>query len=359
MGLFATLAVASLVLAFAASLPAVAGPSIRSGVVAYLAALVGGAFLVSLVVVRQPLMTPGKVSSVAKYAVQQLKAPPEKNVIVLQGASYVLNAVDVAALADELEDLGYSARAVKLAFGGANHFERYRLYEDIVQRLPDKPRDGQRWVYLTEVMIAYDRVPLNQLEKNTDSARAYHYLTLSNAWYAARAMQSKNLADFEFDDWQWTIARHSLVNAFNAGVVSRLVPEEEIEPVTGLASKGAPRFKFNFKELMKEAKNPGPPIPIPPWLLELREPRERELWGRFDPKWVYFGVPSTRPEQLRYIRSFCAIVKEPCVAPNEGLIESLEAPTNWRNAGHMNRNGAMIYTRWLAGEIARLGVLAK
>ena len=41
------------------------------------------------------------------------------------------------------------------------------------------------------------------------------------------------------------------------------------------------------------------------------------------------------------------------------LIKELGPATNWRNAGHLNRNGATIYSRWLAREIARLGVLAK
>jgi hypothetical protein len=359
MGLVATLALASILLAFAASLPAVPAPAVRRGAVAYLAAVIAGAALVSVVVARQPWMVPGKVSPVAKYGIQQLKAPAEKNVLVLDGASYVLNGVDVLVVADELEQLGYSARAVKLAFGGANHFERFKLYEDIVSRIPKRQREGQHWVYLAEVMGGYDREPLNQLKDNPDSARAFHYLTPTNAWYAGLAMRSEHVTE-RFEGWQWLIARHAMVNAFNAGVLSRVVPEEEIEPVTGLASKGAKRFKYDFEALLKEAREPSPPVPIPTWMFTIREPRERALWvDRFRADWVYFGVPSTRPEQLRYIRSFCAATKAPCIKPDEDLIRELEAPTNWRNAGHMNRNGALIYSRWLAREVARLGVLKK
>jgi hypothetical protein len=155
------------------------------------------------------------------------------------------------------------------------------------------------------------------------------------------------------------VVRHALVNAFNAGVVSRLVPEEEIKPVTGLAGRGQPRFDYDFQALLRELQEPGPAIPIPPWVFEIREPREQAIWRTFDARWIYYGVPSTRPDQLRYIRSFCAVTKAPCVRPDERLIRELERPTHWRNAGHLNRNGAKIYSRWLAEELARLGVLAK
>lgn len=359
MGTVETLVAASLLLAFAASLPAVATPVVRSGAAAYLAALVAGAFVVSLLVSRQPWMTPGKVAPVAKYAIKELDQPEEKNVLILDGASYVLNGVDVLIVADELKQLGYSARAVKLAFGGANHFERFRLYEDIAKRVPRPTHEGQRWVFLAEVMSGYDQEPLNQFFENPDSARAYYYLSPGNAWDASRAMQSEHLLPPRFDNRYWTVARHAMVNAFNAGVLTRVVEEEDIEPVTGLASKGAKRFKYDSDALLKEAQNPGPAIPIPPWMFEIREPRERAIWGPFGANFVYYGVPSTRPEQLRYIRSFCAATKEPCLRPDEALIKELEAATNWRNAGHLNRNGATIYSRWLAREVVRLGVLAK
>lgn len=359
MGLFETLTLASLLLTLAASLPAVSAPTVRSGVGAYVGSLVVGAFLVSILVSHQRWVARGSVSPVAKYAVQQLDRPREKNVLILDGASYVLNGVDVVIVADELEKLGYSARAVKLAFGGANHFERMRLYQDIVDRLPAETRAGQRWLFFAEVMGGYDQEPLNQLFENLDSARAFHYLSADNAWYAGRAMQSEHLSPPKVRNWEWTVARHTLVNAFNAGIVSRVVPEAEVKPVTGLASKGFKRFDYDFETLLKEAQNPGPPIPIPPWMFEIREPRERAIWGSFGANFVYYGVPSTRPEQLRYIRSFCAATKEPCLRPDEALIKELEAATNWRNAGHLNRNGATIYSRWLAREVVRLGVLAK
>ena len=94
-------------------------------------------------------------------------------------------------------------------------------------------------------------------------------------------------------------------------------------------------------------------------MFDIREPRERKLWGSFGADWIYFGVPSTRPDQLRYIRSFCASTRAPCVVPDETLIRELESPRHWRNAGHMNRRGAGVYSRWFAREVARLGVLAK
>jgi hypothetical protein len=359
MGSVETLVIASLVLAFAASLPAVATPLVRSGVAAYIAALLAGAALVSIILARRPYVAPGNVSPVTKYAVAELTEPTEKNVLVIDGASYVLNGVDAQIVQDELRKLGYSARAVKLAFGGANHFERIRLHEDVTSRIPPGPRAGQRWVFLAEVMLGYDQEPLNQFFENTDSVRAFHYLNLRNAWDASRALRSEHITPIQDEDWQWRVARHAMVNAFNAGVISRMVPEEELEPVTGLASKGRKRFKYDFKALLREARKPGPPIPVPPWVFEIREPRERAIWDTFGIEWVYFGVPSTRPEQLRYIRNFCGVAKAPCLHPDEGLIRELEASTNWRNAGHLNRNGAIIYSRWLAGEIARLGVLAK
>jgi hypothetical protein len=353
------LAIAALVLVLAASLPAPAARPAWACLAAWAALLVVAALLIARGADAFGYRVAAQTSEVRKYATQQLNGATEQNVLLIEGGSYAEGGVDVKLLRKELEALGYSVRPVRIALGGANHFERYRMFQDIVGGVRTGPQPGQRWIFLAEIHSTYDTNPLEQLSGNHDSARAYHYLTPRNAWYAAIAAHGAGVkaTDGAAD---WMLFRHALVNAFNVGLAQRLVPESQVRAADGrVRGSRKARFAFDAQRLLDEAKNPSAPGAVAPWIFALREARARALWDRFGAQWVYFGVPGTRVGQLRYIRTLCAATSAPCISPDPALIEALGTAAHWRNAGHLSQKGAIVYTVWLARELDRLGLLQR
>jgi hypothetical protein len=357
-----TLAVAVFVLVLAGSLPAVKAPIIGRGVLAYAAGLLASVLLVSQAIRVSRAAPASRASQVRKYAVAGLSAATEDNVLIIDGGSYGARAIEPKTLTKALRKLGFSVRVVHLALGAANHFERYRLQEEIVGDALAKPRPGQRWLFLAEVQGGYDRRPLAQLLENQDTDRTFHYLTPDNAWYALRAIEDPRLDQDELKRPYWTVTRHTLVNTFNVGVATRLVPDSKIDPASGYVRgdrDGGYRFD-GLDAVLAETRNPGPPTAVPAWLFEIREARLRALWGPFVADWIYYGVPSTNPGAIRYTRSFCRATKTKCFTPDDvELLTELDSAPLWYNAGHLSSKGAPIYTRWLAQRLVQSGALKR
>jgi hypothetical protein len=323
--------------------------------------LFGAVALLGCAIARSSLVPWSYASSTRKYAVRELERVDERNLLVIEGGSYAVNGIDTEVLTDELRRLGYSVRAVKLAIGAGNHFERYQLNEDVRRRYRATGPAAQRLIVLAEVHSSYDRVPLAQFDDNQDTNRVYYYLTPSNAWYAQRALRSENVETPLKDAWRWPLFRHTLINAFNAGAFNRLVPEADVELGTGRSSdKHPPYRKFRgLRPLLRELKRPVQRATPLPWLFDIRERRLLELWQPYVDDLVYFGLPSTTTAQLAYVQSFCQTTQRPCIAPADAeLIKALDEKPHWRNAGHMRASGAAIYSRWLAGRLHALKVLA-
>lgn len=353
-----TLALAALLLVVVASLPAVAGARVWASLAIWLGALLAAALLVARVPDLLGYRLVGSPPSAVVRTRAELNGSSEKNVLIVSGGSYAANGVDAETLENELRGLGYSVTVSMLAVNASNHFERFKMYEDVTRGVSG-PLPGQRWIYLAEIHLNYDHTPLAQLERNQDTARAYYYLTPLNAFVASRALSSDDIKPVDERIDRWLLVRHALIQTFNVGLDARLMPQEEIAPGSRRARRDRKRrFRFNPKPLLREARKPQPPVPVPSWLFEIREPREKALWSRYDASLVYFGVPSTSPKQLRYVRSFCQATRETCIAPDLPLLEGLRA-SSWKDAGHMTPKGAKRYSAWLARELDRAGVLWK
>jgi hypothetical protein len=357
-----TLLMAVLLLVLVASLPALPaleGRVARLRVVVCLAAVLGGAFGFALFVRHGRVLPNAFPSKVVRYAAEELRRAKARNVIVIEGASYALSAVDTELVEAELSSLGYEAHAVRIAAAAANHFERHQMQRDVLTRLPG-PRDAkQHWVYLAEVQSGYDRQPLAQFVDNQDTERTYHYTNFENGWYALQALGGE-ASEAPPKAWRWPLLRHTLINGFNAGALRRLVPEDTIDLSTGRVTNRlkSRRFKFQGMKRVLKAK-PAPAGAIPDWLFAVREPRAHELWRGYMDELVYFGVPSTTPEQMSHIRGFCRLTKAKCIEPDAELLEALDDKGLWRNAGHVSFKGAKVYSLWLARALAKSGALER
>ncbi len=361
-GLTPTLIVAAALLVVVGALPAL--PALPRGLAARMAPFVPfvtlglGAAGVWHAFEHGGLMVKAFSSSVIRYASAELNEATEPFVIVIDGGSYVLNGVDTVLVMDELKKLGFSARAVRLAAGGANHFERYRMQQQLVARLrPKKPH--QRWIYLAEIHSSYDNRPITQFLENLETERSYHYTTLSNAWAAVAALRTPGISPTE--PWRWLLFRHALVNTFSVGALSRYAPEAEIPMGGGRVSHHRPR-KMRFPGTERQIRSLARPVPglMLPWLRDVRDKRTHELWRGYIDDFAYFGLPSTTVEQLTYVRQLCGAAPRTCIAPSDPeLLASLDEAKYWRDKGHMTAKGAAIYSRWFARQLVRTGIVAR
>ncbi len=362
-----TLVLAALLLVIVGSLPASsASAKLRTPVLAlvYALSLFSGVALVWFGFDRGAVMVDSFTSTIERYAVDELSNAKEPNVIMIDGASYVLNGVDTGVVTSELATLGYSAKVVRFAAGAANHFERYRMQQGIVQRLPGKQSVNQRWFYLAEVQAGYDQIPLAQFDNNLDTRRAIQYCTPENSWAAARALGSPGVTLPLGGAWRWQLLRHTLVNAFSAGALMRYAPEADIALGGGAVTPHRPgKFRFHgLGSLIEALDRPTDPanVMVLPWLREIRERRSKRLWRGYRAELIYFGVPSTSIGQLEYVRGFCQAIGSKCIAPSDpALLTQLDTPKLWRDVSHMTNAGADIYSRWLAHQLVALRVLRK
>lgn len=311
--------------------------------------------------VRQAELVPrSSVSSTLKYAIAEFQAARETNVLLIDGGSLAQKGIDAGLLEKELERRGYSVRAVRLALSAANHFERYELYRDLVDRLPRSAHPGQRWILLAEACVQYDLEPLAQFHGNRDTTRALHYLTPANALQAILALRDPELDPPAVGFWQWDFARQVAINAFNVGEANRLVPFDEVKADRGAVPGSRERLRRNvdIEPILSEIRRPTPDPAPPRWLKRIRERRLSQLWGDRLDEVVYFGTPSTRVDQLKHVRGVCGKTKRKCIPPTDPeQYRRLESRGYWIDEAHLNRKGAREYTKWLAQRLVEANVL--
>lgn len=339
------------------ALPAVSGLRARIAPLFTLLAILAAAAGIWLMLERPGTLLDQFPGRIVRYGAEELNAAKEPTVLIIDGGSYVINGVDCNDLMKELRKLGYKVRALRLASGAANHFERFRMQQRVVKRLRSK-NPKQRWVFLAEVQHGYDSAPLAQFTENPSTDRAYDYSTLANAWYATTALRTPNVT--VPPEWRWSLFRSTLINSFNAGALLRLSDEDTVD-VGGGRVAARKRSKVKIRDGVKQqiAMLDAPPkSDTYPWIEDIRERRIRRLWKPYLSDFVYFGLPSSWPEQLAYIRKFCSTTRDPCIAPADAqLLSDLDDAEKWRDRSHMSKKGATIYTRWLAQELVRRGIV--
>jgi hypothetical protein len=353
--------VASVVLVLVGSIRAVASPGVRSGFAVFLGALALTAATVSAGI-RLGRFVPNTLpSELAEYGREALNHA-DRNVLVIDGGSYPARGIDPKVLQAELSKRGYSTRVVLLSMSAGNHFERHEMYRDVLAGLSAADARNENWVLLAEVHVGYDERPFAQLGKNQDTARAYRYVTPANAAYGLYALLFGGGKDVELDHLPWVVARHALVNAFNVGAAAWLVRHDTIKPHSGYI-RGNRDGNYRFPGLeptINAITAPLDGVSVPPWSFSIRERRVRKLFAPFIKRFVYYGVPATTAVNTLYIRKFCELTREPCVAPvDKALLEQLNKSDMWFNAGHMSSTGARVFATWMAGRLDELGVLRK
>jgi len=346
----------------AGSLPATAARLRPSGWLVLAAAVVAGAVAFERGRRATDYVPKSSVSSTLKYALRRVEGAREPTLLFVDGGSLAQKGVDARLLEQELSRRGYSVRVVRLALTAANHFERLEFYRELLRRLPNVSHPGQRWVLLAEACVQYDLQPLAQFHGNRDTVRALAYLSPATAYDALSAQRDPRLDQPSEGPWRWDLARQVSINAFNVGVTDRLEPLEHVRAESGGVpnSRDRLRERFDVGKLLEELRHLTPDPEPPKWLRRIRERRLLDVWGPRLDDIVYFGTPSTRVEQLKHVRGVCRSTTRKCIPPTDKkLYKKLDSNSLWLDEAHLNREGARIYTAWLAARLVKEGVLGR
>jgi hypothetical protein len=325
-----------------------------AGLALILGGFILGVFGVRWAIARLDLIAPTDISRVALASDRIAAKRVKQTIVVIDGGSHTARGVDGALLTKELARLGHDVTVFQLSVKGANHFERRLLHErlrDVLGSLPGIEK--HRVVLMLEVEAGYDTYPLYQLDENANTDRAYAYLSPEVAYDAWRAIRRSD-GVFKGEGLEKALLSHAAINGLNVGASVRLVDASVIKRGAGYSPAQGAKKRFAFPGV-GEAKKAfaGPAGPDVRWLRRARDGWLRREWDGLEDQRIYFAPPSLAGNYTTHARGFCSRTKVPCFPGDAALLARLDKRHRWRDKGHLSEAGAKIYTRYLAGELAR------
>ena len=303
--------------------------------------------------------TSGLAVAIAEGIRSGLSSQEPVHFLIVDGGSHSARGVSDAMLGDRLADgLGTPVQVLSVTLAGGNQLERWSVLRRAMALLDARERarfESAPKTLLLEIHSQYDRYPLVQLRRNRHSDRAYAYLDSAVFREALRAEHGEMDRQVLFRQWADVVV-HAAINVMNVGLAPRVASAGEGQPRTGYAplDRAVRGYRFpGTKAVRQSVRKPPGPIGDVPWRnVKLRRDRYVQLLGR-TPETIYFSVPTPRVADLDYARAFCeGIVDARCLTHgHRGLLARLDHAQLWYDNGHLQRRGAEIYTRWLAGRL--------
>jgi hypothetical protein len=287
-----------------------------------------------------------------------------QDIIFFEGSSYSARGLDGAMFGRLVgKKLNRNTRVVQMTLDGANHFERSWVLDTVLSRLDEEQWARLRSKHVTlmsEIQRGYDFDPLNGFIRNQGTLRTYAYMTPLNAVDGLRAVSSLGgLAVTSTAVLFPHVATHVLINAFSIGMAERGITFEEVAPAAGYQPLARSKRGFRFggmRDVLAEARNPGVNGLAPPsWLDQVKLPRYRRIFSGALDDVGYYAVVSTESADLEYAEAFCRHHREElCLTYGDGaLIRKLDRRSDWNDARHMRKSGAVKFTRWFARRYVR------
>lgn len=334
--------------------------------------LFGGGLLVAVVCIhlwlRPPRFLPdASTSGLSKQLALDIRDglsdPATSEFFLVEGGSYSARGLDGQELQKRLSiRLKRPVKVLVVSAPGANQYERWSIVRNGLALLDKETRsrfEAARITVLMEIHANYDRRPLVQLTRNRHTDRAYAYLQPDVAWAAAQVDHGRMEPEDRRRLWKDVFA-HSAINAFNIGAALRAVPVGRVVPSRGFVpmTASAPGFRFRGMKAALQAfeeKTGRVRGGLPERNIAARRERIAALLGSDSPRFIYYSVASVRPQDLIYGHAFCRKFQQfTCIDhAQSGLLKRLNAKRFWYDNGHMQKQGAKIYTRWLARRLAQ------
>ncbi|MAP96458.1 MAG: hypothetical protein CMK07_16045 [Ponticaulis sp.] len=295
------------------------------------------------------------VSHAADVASDEANVP----LILFVGASFTRNGLDDEELTRKLRAEGYPHRVINLSLQGASLQERdAHLWSFMRQarRVPD--------VVFLEVADEFDRDPAYVFSVAKFSDRAIEQFDPGSVYWSMKGLAQGQCAGMAACVKSWGLLKvHALMNWTNLGLLSTGRSAEDIEAVPAFDPKDEPRDNFLLEdaEIADALNTPAEIIPDigPSWARLFRMDQRRRLEEIGVRRIAYYYPPVIPPEERQYVARLCAgeLAEYPCIAPvDQQLLDLLQGQV-WYDDRHLLRDGAEVYTDWLAGQIETWGAL--
>lgn len=312
-------------------------------------------------------------------ALEDLKKglPGADCVVFVDGSSCSAHALDVETLRKELVRHGHSPCIVSLVNHGSEHLEREWAAQELRKLMPEALRasvDELPVLWAKEIFYQYESHPARFAAQNRGSERM---LAWNNAkwgttalralwtdWKDQRKNSKMNLAEsweaFPADRFAATF-NHLLFNLFQCGRLARL-SSPPTEPLHVLESMAALPDDPRPRKWWSEVPPPG-----------TKEKRSATLRPRRWFKALAVDAPSGWPKreglecvlhmppvQNRTVLKYSALLEEEGFAvpvrfingqADAELVKRLHRPELWQDTVHLDRDGARLYSAWLAGKL--------
>ena len=350
-------ALVALVLARTLRAPARSG--IVFGVLIFGVAFVATTISVRAISVNASLTRPSDYDAFIVDAAAKVRAEPKAPLAVFVGASFSRNGLDDEKLTADLRALGYPHRVINLSLEGASLQERdehLQAFMRLTRRAPD--------VVFLEVANEFDQDPTYVFRVAKFSDRAIEQMSPNAVYWAL-----KGLSDGQCDGKAACLKSlallklHAAMNISNIGLLSTGEAASHIPAKASFDPQDMPRptFKMNLDEIEGHLKADGAIMPSdgPSWAKHFREAQRDRLLIQGVRRIAYYYPPVLPEADRRYVASLCAgeLSDFPCIAPvDKRLLSELEKQV-WFDEKHLLREGADVYTDWLAGQIDRWGAL--
>lgn len=273
--------------------------------------------------------------------------------IVFTGASYSRNALDPERLTIALTEAGYRVRAINLSIEAASIMERDAHLQQFIRqsgRTPD--------IVFVEVAQAFDYKAAFMFGNSKFNARAIEQFdipttlrTASGIVEGACAGTTDCIKDTGF------LGIHAALNLFNVGLIGRGERPEDADAITSYDPQYEPRLESTPSSVMEIL--PVSEQPVPTWVSTYRTRMREQLLSEGVQTVGYYQPPVQPADQRMYVTALCEneLADHICIAANN---PALLAPLNadiWFDRDHLLDDGAAIYTKWLANELIKSGVL--
>ena len=332
---------------------------IVSGSLWFATAFIVMTFGIRVVSEQAHITRPTDYDKFVNFAAEQVREEPDAPLVVFVGASYSRNALDDQALTRDLRAKGYPHRVINLSLEGASLQERDAyLWQFMrqVKRAPDA-------VFL-EVSDEFDRDPTYAFENSKFSDRAIEQFDPSAVFWAAKGLMQGQCDGLSGCVKSWVLLKaHAFMNWTNLGMLATGQTSQDIAPNASFDPQDIPRTSFTLdNEAIRLDLGPsGEIVPEngPSWARLFRINQRARLQAAGVRRIAYYYPPVLRGADRQYVADLCAgeLADYPCIAPtDQALLSNLNGQV-WFDDQHLLRDGAVVYTGWLAGQIENWGAL--
>ena len=286
----------------------------------------------------------------------------KKPVLIFEGSSATEYGINGRALEQMLAKRGIPVTVIQFSLPGANHFERLFMLQLFLEELGKKHCEelaAAPTLLFNEVFDAYDQDPLYLFKKEAYSLRTIQWL---HPWNALIAWKAAHVNDGTKNDISsWTLLEHLLLNHFSVGIFSSLEPLNYKKKMNAFCPLNGTKKTFNYTKTAQEfeASLLLPPatnalkIPSTGWHVYYKELYE-ELGGICH-SLVFYALPTLEPQRRAYQVAFAEHLPSTTTLlgpASPDFMKALLREGNWFDGVHPQGAGAILFTTWMAEEIA-------